>query len=110
MDARVGGWVERLTEKAEQRLKLIERMSTGRRAGGESRSSSMRGRVRESVHESVAECPNTFSPHSINLFAGLLAWPGVWRRVQEEDVEGPSQPHPVYHQTITRESCIKTSS
>lgn len=39
------GGLERLTKKAERRLKLIERMSTGRRAGGESRSWSMRGCV-----------------------------------------------------------------
>lgn len=70
-----GGEVERLTEKAKRRLKLIERMSTGRRAWGESRASSMRGCVWESVCESVAECPNIFSPHSVNLFAGLLLWP-----------------------------------
>lgn len=36
---------ERLTEKAERLLKLIERMSTGRRAGGERRALSMRGCV-----------------------------------------------------------------
>lgn len=78
MDAGVGGWVERLTEKAEQRLKLIERMSTGRRAGGESRASSMSGCVRGSVCETNAECLNIFSPHSVNLLAGLLAWPGFW--------------------------------
>lgn len=69
--------VERLTEKAERLLKLIERMSTGGRAGGESRASSMRGCVWESVCESVAECPNIFSPHSINVFAGLSVWPGL---------------------------------
>ena len=34
-----------LTGKAERLLKLIERMSTGGRAGGESRASSMRGCV-----------------------------------------------------------------
>lgn len=67
--------VERLTEKAERLLKLIERMSTGGRAGGESRASSMRGCVRESVCESVAECPNIFSPHSVNVFARLSLWP-----------------------------------
>lgn len=39
------GGAERLTEKAERLLKLIERMSTGGRAGGESRASSMRGCV-----------------------------------------------------------------
>lgn len=39
------GGLERLTEKAERRLKLIERMSTGRRAGGESRVSTKRGCV-----------------------------------------------------------------
>lgn len=31
--------------------------------------------LRERVCESVAECPNIFSPHSVNLFAGLLLWP-----------------------------------
>lgn len=67
-----GVGVERLTEKAE--LKLIERMSTGRRAGGESRVPTIRGCVRESVCESVTECPNIFSSPSVNLFAGLSLW------------------------------------
>lgn len=62
---------ERLTEKAERRLKLIERMSTGGRAGGESRASSKRG----CVCGSVAECPNILSPRSVNVFAGLSVRP-----------------------------------
>lgn len=47
------GGVEKLTEKAERRLKLIERMSTDGRAGGESRASSMK---RECLRERVLEC------------------------------------------------------
>lgn len=43
--------VQRLTEKAERLLKLMERMSTGGREGGESRASPMRRRVGESVRE-----------------------------------------------------------
>lgn len=45
------GGGQRLTEKAERLLKLMERMSTGGRGGGESRASPMSGWAGESVRE-----------------------------------------------------------
>lgn len=66
-----GERVERLIEKAERRLKLIERMSTGRRAGGESTAL-----VNERV--CLGECVRERRSMSRHIFPALrqsVCWP-----------------------------------
>lgn len=79
------GGVERLTEKAERLLKLIERMSTGERnRTTEKGLVNERVCLRESVCESSTGCPNMFSsPHNSGNWGLWVSQfgPGL-RRVQ----------------------------